>query len=602
MRTEIKRLIKGALFPISCLLPSILAMGAPPAGPFGPIAQDYQVPHVEGRIYYVAPDGDPAVPGETPEAPTSIEVAIAKVVTGDAIILRGGTYRTGNLLLNQGILMQPYREETPVLKGTKIATSWEKQPNGLWVTTWNHLFPEIAPDWWRRESWGAITAPHLFNYDMVFLNGKWLKSVGWEGELDEESFFINYDTNKIYLKADPTDKVVEITAFDNAITRVTSDVHGKASDRKGPSIRGITFTQYAYRAIEIEGTEGEGLTDPALIGKEVVGTLLEHLTLSYCSRVGGYFRGDDMVIRHCLVTHTGMEGIYVISSGNLLLERNIVTQTNIENLLGVFPTAIKVFNQCYDAVVRENLIIDNPNSSGLWYDVGNIRGKIYNNWFIRTDNGFFFEISKEALCVGNVFIDCNTGVFVLNSSDVELYNNTFYNSAIKIQRTPRSAEADHFGWHPAAGPDVHEREGHKIANNLFVADSSYSLPPLQFIQDKELCDRLTQPQAASIGANVWVRRGFETGLPMISWSPTGSEPCSAEYRCIASWQKENPGFGKGSVQYDHFAGPLFLGLEIKRYELDPAFPAAGVGDVLPSEVLELIGAAGKAPFPGAFAP
>ncbi|MEI9970898.1 MAG: hypothetical protein WDO73_01965 [Ignavibacteriota bacterium] len=43
-----------------------------------------------------------------------------------------------------------------------------------------------------------------------------------------------------------------------------------------------------------------GLSDPATFGKEVTGTLLENVTISYCSRVAGYFRGDGLVIRNSL--------------------------------------------------------------------------------------------------------------------------------------------------------------------------------------------------------------------------------------------------------------------------------------------------------------
>jgi parallel beta-helix repeat protein len=35
-----------------------------------------------------------------------------------------------------------------------------------------------------------------------------------------------------------------------------------------------------------------------------------------------------MVIRHCLVSDCGTEGIYLINSADVLLEKNIVTRTN----------------------------------------------------------------------------------------------------------------------------------------------------------------------------------------------------------------------------------------------------------------------------------
>src|SRR5688572_4811198 len=111
-----------ALFPALILAGTLSAQ--PSGGPYGPQPQTYEVPKAAAHVYYVAPDGKADVPGANVEAPSTLESALARVVTGDAIILRGGTYRTGSLVLNQGITMQPYRDEQPVIKGTQVATEW----------------------------------------------------------------------------------------------------------------------------------------------------------------------------------------------------------------------------------------------------------------------------------------------------------------------------------------------------------------------------------------------------------------------------------------------------------------------------------------------
>ena len=116
MKFRLPRWFAPSLF---ALLASVL-FGQPSGGPYGPLPQTYEVPKDANRVYFVAPDGKADAAG-TLEAPTTLETAIAKVVTGDAIILRGGTYRTGGLFLNQGITMQPYKDEQPVLKGTLVA-------------------------------------------------------------------------------------------------------------------------------------------------------------------------------------------------------------------------------------------------------------------------------------------------------------------------------------------------------------------------------------------------------------------------------------------------------------------------------------------------
>ena len=234
---------------------------------------------------------------------------ICCVVTGDAIILRGGTYRTGGLRLSQGITIQPYLDERPILKGTEVATEWTAQPNGMWRTSWKKLFPAKPADWWRRDRNAKQTPLHVFNNDMVFVDGVLLNSAGGEHEVNDQSFFIDYENGQVYIGVNPENKLVEITAHDSALVRTMAEAHGKPNDRKGMTMRGLTLTQYAYRALEIEGVEPEKHMDPSNFGKEIVGSVLEHLTISFCSRVAGYFRGDNLTIRNCMISDNGTEGI-----------------------------------------------------------------------------------------------------------------------------------------------------------------------------------------------------------------------------------------------------------------------------------------------------
>ena len=169
------------------LLVASISYAQPSGGPYGPIDQRYEIPKA-AHVYYVAPDGKADAAGTTLEQPTTIESAIERVVTGDAIILRGGIYRTGGLVLNQGITIQPYVDERPILKGTQIATDWKPLRNNIWKTTWTHLFPASPLGWWQRDREGMRTPLHRFNNDMVFVDGELLKSVGWEGELDAHSY------------------------------------------------------------------------------------------------------------------------------------------------------------------------------------------------------------------------------------------------------------------------------------------------------------------------------------------------------------------------------------------------------------------------------
>ena len=588
-----------ALAAVGAFTPAI-AFAQPSGGPYGPIAQTYEVPKDAAHVYYVAPDGAEDATGATLDKPTTLDSAIARVVTGDAIILRGGVYRTGGLVLNQSVTIQPYRDEKPVIKGTKVAKNWESLRDGVWRTKWETLFPSKPLGWWRREREGMRTPLHRFNDDMVFVNGVQFLSAGWEGELNDSSYYIDYDAGYVYIRVDPTDKLVEITAWNSALVCTPKRVHDKDADHKGPKIRGITFTQYAYRALEVEGKRGSvpswveptddpvGLTDPAKFGKEVVGTLLENVTITHCSRVAGYFRGDHLVIRNCLVSDTSTEGIYVIGSSDCLLERNIVVRNNIEHLTGYFPAAVKIFNQTRRVVFRDNLVMDQPESNGVWYDVGNHDGVFVDNWIEGAQAGLFFEISRGLVCAGNVFLNCDAGIRIHNSADARIYNNTFVDAGPFIDRDQRSAVGDHFAWHPTTGPDVDEREGSVFEGNLVVADRNGTRTPMTFRQSPVLCGKVTGPQVKAFDGNAYVIADAVTG-PLLTWSPMPVQNCFTLFDNLDAFRAEVKGFEQHSVQIAASPRDVFRSPELKNYKLVEPIERAGGAPVLPEDVRKLLG-------------
>ncbi|MGD1044885.1 MAG: right-handed parallel beta-helix repeat-containing protein [Bacteroidota bacterium] len=601
---SLRNLFRVAIIYLCIIFYSLIAIAQPSGGPYGPIRQTYDLPKGPGKIFYVSPDGKAEESGETLTHPTTIETAIERVKTGDAIVMRGGTYRTGNLILNQGITIQPYVDEQPILKGTFVATEWKNIGNGLWKTSWSRLFPAKPDNWWSRDRFGKETPLYRFNNDMVFVDGKFLQAVGREGEVDENSYYINYDAGLVYIGTDPTKRLVEITAFDIALRRIIGECHSKTSDRKGPVIRGITFTQYAYRALEVEGKVPETVSAESNHGKDVVGTTLENCTISFCSRVAAYLRGDRLTLRHCKVSDTSTEGIYIIASSDVLLEKNIFTRNNIEKITGYYPATVKIFNQSYRVTCQDNLIIDLPYSNGIWYDVGNVDGRFLNNWVEGvgnvnrkfdnnrpwpSDNGFFFEISKGAVCAGNVFVNCDQGIFVLNSSNVQIFQNTFINSSASIGRNARTPANDGlFGWHSSTGPDVDKRDGHVFVNNLLTGDKNYHRPLLFVWQPDSLCKQLDKSQLKQIDYNMYVRHSDKDPKPLILWSPAMNNDCQMVFESLEDLQKLYPEF---SIHSQYFADdiPLFKSRELGNYQLLQTFPGSKAGSLLPAEVSKLLG-------------
>ena len=602
MKTTCQPIFTWFLF---CFLGGFIpTFGQPSGGPYGPIHRSYTLPAGTGKIIYVAVYGQSEQSGEAFDRPTSLEAAIERVQTGDAIILRGGTYRVGNLRLNQGITMQPYADEQPILKGTLIAKDWKNLGNGLWKTAWHDLFPSKPDSWWSRDRFGKETPLHVFNNDMVFIDGSFLQAVGREGEVTENSYYIDYDAKQVYIGTDPSNRLVEITAFDIALLRTTKECHGKTSDHKGPVIRGITFTQYAYRALEVEGKEPEAVSPESEHGKDVVGTTLENCTISFCSRVAAYLRGDKLTLLHCKVTDTSTEGIYIIGSSDVLLEKNIFSRNNIEKITGYYPAAVKIFNQSYRVTCQDNLIIDLPNSNGIWYDVGNVDGLFLNNWIEGvgnvnrelnskrpwpSDNGFFFEISKGAICAGNVFVNCDQGIFILNSSNVQIYQNTLINSTVCLGRNERTPANDGlFGWHSSTGPDVDKRDGHIFVNNLLAGDPSYSRPLLFVWQPPSLCGQLSHSQLNQFDYNVYVQNAEKKSLPIILWSPASNADCQIGIDSLENLRTLYPEFSVHSQSFKNYEGPLFKSRELGNFQLSHTFPGSKSGMPLPAKISNLL--------------
>lgn len=567
---------------------------------YGPYDTTYELPDVDGTIYYVAPDGDADADGTTLENPTFIEAAISRVVTNDAIVMRGGIYRTGDLTFNQGITIQPYLDEKPVLNGTYVADNWQKDADGVWFTEWERFFPGEPQSWWNKERNIESTPMHRFNNDCVFVNGEYLQSVGSKEELKEGTFFVDYDTKKIYLGTDPSGQMVEITAFNNAIIRTPEDVHGKTTDRRGPVIKGIEVTQYADISVLIDGLFPEEISPEEAHGNDAVGTVFENCSFTKALRVAVFAHGDSMVMRNCKIEDTNTEGLYIVASDDVLLERNIFAHNNIENWRGYFPAAVKIFNQSHRVVCRGNLVTNQPNSNGIWYDVGNVDGVFVNNrvenvgqvdhaalgdkvWVGRS--GFFFEISENVIVADNEFVNNNQGILILNARGAEIYNNTFLNSRASFVRTSRGDGEDHFGWHVTSGPGVEEREDHVFVNNLLIDTVGMDTPMLYVWQPAEMCERLNESTLKVFDHNVYVKVKKEEDPLLALWSPANTEDCQKRIFDPADINALHESFEANSKFYNGFSGELFSA----DTQISPEFPGHQVAFDIPEDVKKVTG-------------
>ncbi|HPR31714.1 MAG TPA: right-handed parallel beta-helix repeat-containing protein, partial [Prolixibacteraceae bacterium] len=304
------------------------------------------------------------------------------------------------------------------------------------------------------------------------------------------------------------------------------------------------------------------------------------------------------------IVDTNTEGLYIVASSDVLLEKNIFANNNIERWTGFYPSSVKIFNQTHRVVCRSNLIIDQPNSNGLWYDVGNKEGVFVNNWVENIGNvekfaekdfiwsnfsGFFYEISSDAVCAGNVFLNCEQGSFVLNSARVELYNNTYINSSASFGRNNRGDDADHFGWHIRTGPGVEERENHVLKNNLFFMEEKLARPAVSVWQPAGMCERLNQSQLSDMNNNLYLYEGEPENKTIITWSPADNEACMAELTNLEELTDIQPLFATASKHETGIQNTIFKGWDQNIFSLTPENTDLCEGALIPGEICEAMG-------------
>jgi len=204
-------------------------------------------------------------------------------------------------------------------------------------------------------------------------------------------------------------------------------------------------------------------------------------------------------------------------------------------------------------------------------------------------SGFFFEISKGALCAGNIFLNCDNGSFVLNSCDVEFYQNTYINSKAAFGRTDRNPANDYFGWHSATGPGVDERDGHVFMNNLIVRDDKLYAPLLEVSQSPVLCDTLHTLQFRKMDHNVYVKQTKKDSNAMIVWSTVNEDSCLYMFDSPSELNEMYPAFSAHDMYFDHYEQTVFQDAETKNFRLSDDFPGLRAAGKLPQKISKILG-------------
>ena len=536
-------------------------------GPFGPQEKSYPVP--TGAVI-VAHDGLDANDGSSIDKPTTLEKAINNAVTGTVIVLRGGVYRTGNLVFNKKITIQAYLSERPVIKGSKIADQWTKRGN-FWVTKWDSLSSNDTP----RP--GSLADGDHYYGDLVMFNGEMFRPVGEPSDLDSGKFYCDYAANEVYISEDPSGKIIEITTYMNGFVRK----HDETADTEGPTIQGLDMMQFRNSCITIDGVRPRRNIEPGEMPNAPVKTRIENCRLLFCPKFGLRITSPNSYIGYNDVSMIGYVAVEPFTSHNTIFEHNSISHSNWFNFL-TFPAGIKVFNQSYNFTVRNNYLSDMP-CEAVWYDVGHREGVVVTNYFYNCGIGLKIEISHRTYIAGNVFKKAN--LWLCNSNNCMAYNNTLIDSRLDLWRNNRKMDTNASFNHAATGPGPLGYHGHHVANNVFAGqppDGYYFLIEDNFNRGKEIYDKNFQSEV--LAHNLFLH-GAEWTFNA-EYQPKKLTP--VKYASLADFRKDYSDFEEGNVQLDITQEKLFMSKDNGDFRLT-SVPGLPGGMKLPESITRLLG-------------
>lgn len=132
------------------------------------LAIGFQLQPARAREYIVAPNGSDANAGTLARPFKTISKAAAVAVAGDAVLVRGGTYRETVRPAHSGtarspILFAPYKNEAVTISGAQVLAGWKPLGNGLF----------------QAPMAGDFFASKINQADQIFVNGQMMSQARW---------------------------------------------------------------------------------------------------------------------------------------------------------------------------------------------------------------------------------------------------------------------------------------------------------------------------------------------------------------------------------------------------------------------------------------
>jgi hypothetical protein len=376
----------------------------------------YSLSSLTGTVLYVSPGGSDTAAGTVSAPFATLAKGISAAPSGGTVVVRGGTYRQGNLTIpaTKSVRIVAYPGETPVFDGSQAVS-------GGWISESNFRYIAYTPQPVTDGSGVTFTTGQGLNGDGVgkYPDQAWagnteLRQVSAKTSLVDGTFWVDRTNNRLYMTdADSAKSGVEVSQ-----KNVFMSVQGPNSTLEGLKIQRYSNTAGDTAVINVLPTADNSLLRNVDISDAAF------VTVAY---VGNTNLNDGSTLDHVTVNSSNWMGISAVYTDNLTLNHVRLTNMNSFNEFAFSPKSggMKTSKTQFTKVL--NSVISNNNSHGLWFDQSNYDVQVANNTLIDNSGAsVFFEISDNLLMVNNYIKSVGDAqpVKTAGSSGLKLINNT----------------------------------------------------------------------------------------------------------------------------------------------------------------------------------
>ena len=393
--------------------------------------------------YYVSPNGNDNNAG-TANAPfQTVRHGLEQVQPGDSLKLMAGTYREGEIYIDNGgsstspVVIQGAGPGQTFIKGSEVVDGWTQHNGSIWRVNWGTNSQQLFVDGKHLQQIGATSGWHGNNLEAV---GNGL------GDMSAGSFF--YDNGVLYAwladGGNPNNHLMEASVKNWLLD----------GENRSSYITMCDLT-LAHSNGTHDGSRGY------LLKTGTRGWILDNLNMAYGDFMCINLTGIEHIMRNCTIQYGGDVGLDMNNSDNAhnwtwyegapfmgtLIEGCFFTKNNYRNFYWEWHGgAMKLIPAIKGLTLRKNRIEDN-NGPGIWFDHAVGENIITDNLIIGNEYGIFYEIQPNLSSTDFGAIICNnrvigsklTGIYVSASSNVVVQHNTVYDCwlGIAVHGMPR---------------------------------------------------------------------------------------------------------------------------------------------------------------------